>query len=57
MPKNEDKKLEALAKKNAAKIFKPKTGFSPKYDSTLPEEREQDKDRERFFKEMKKREF
>jgi hypothetical protein len=57
MPKNEDKKLEALAKKNAAKIFKPKSGFSPKYDDTLRQEPEPDKDRDRFFKEMKRREF
>ena len=57
MPKNEDKKLEALAKKNAAKIFKPKNGFSPKYDDTLQNEREPDKDREQFFKDMKRREF
>jgi len=61
----DDKKIAALAKKNAAKAAKSagKKGFGKKYDknladiptdeATLKERQEQ----KRFFKEMRKREF
>jgi hypothetical protein len=52
----DDKKLLALAKKNAAKA-QPKKPAVPKYDSTLPPEPEGAEDVKRFFKEMKKRDF
>jgi len=54
----DQKKLEALAKKNAAKAAQPRP--SPKrrqFDNTLPPETEEDLDRRDFFSEMKKREF
>ena len=62
----DDKKLLALAKKNAAKsgsTSKVPKGFGKKYDSTLADdptdeatikEREESK---KFFQEMKKRDF
>jgi hypothetical protein len=53
----DDRKLIALAKKNAAKSQPKKPGVSPKYDSTLPPEPEGVEDVKRFFKEMKKRDF
>jgi hypothetical protein len=53
----DDKKLLALAKKNAAKSQPKKPGPTPKYDSTLPPEPENAEDVKRFFKEMKKRDF
>jgi hypothetical protein len=53
----DDKKLLALAKKNAAKSQPKKPAASPKYDSTLPPEPEGAEDVKRFFKEMKKRDF
>jgi hypothetical protein len=53
----DEKKLQALARKNAAKAAaqqKPKA----KYDSTLPTGNdEKDQDALKLFKEMKKREF
>jgi len=59
MPSQSDRKILALAKKNAAKAVegaKPKA--SRKYDATLPNtEGQTDEERERFFKEMKRREF
>jgi len=54
----DEKKLQALAKKNAAKATQPKP--NPKrrqFDDTLPPESEGDLDRRDFFSEMKKREF
>lgn len=53
----DDKKLAALAKKNAAKVAKEKAKKRRQYDDTLPQEEEADGDRDRFFSEMKKREF
>ena len=54
----DDRKLAALAKKNAAKAAKPKDkSRRRKYDDTLPDETEQDLDQRDFFSEMKKREF
>jgi hypothetical protein len=54
----DDRKLAALAKKNAAKKSKPKDASRRrKYDDTLPPETEEDLDQRDFFSEMKKREF
>jgi hypothetical protein len=52
----DEKKLQALARKNAAKAAaqqKPKA----KYDDTLPSANDPDQDALKLFKEMKKREF
>ena len=57
MTKSDDKKLEALARKNAAKAARPKSRVRRKYDDTLPEEDEQAQDAHKFFSQMKKREF
>ena len=61
----DDKKIAALAKKNAAKAAKSsgRNGFCKKYDKNLadlPTDEATLKERqehERFFKEMRKREF
>jgi hypothetical protein len=61
----DDKKLLALAKKNAAKSTTNSAAknFGKKYDATLPDDPKDEeslKEREerlRFFKEMKKRDF
>jgi len=57
MSKSDDRKLEALVKKNAAKVAKAKPKARRQYDPTLPPEVEEDGERDRFFSEMKKREF
>jgi len=57
MTKGDDKKLEALARKNAAKAARQKTEKRRRYDDTLPPEREEDADARSLFDEMKKREF
>ena len=57
MTRKDDAKIAALAKKNAAKEFKPKGGVTPKYDETLKHASEEDNERKRFFKDMKRREF
>lgn len=57
MTKADDKRIQALAKKNAAKIVKPKDGVTPTYDDTLRIKKEEEKDARGLFKEMKKREF
>jgi hypothetical protein len=57
MAKGEERKLAALAKKNAAKAAKVKPNRRRQYDDTLPPEREEDVDLRDFFSEMKKREF
>jgi hypothetical protein len=51
------KKLEALARKNAAKEITQKQVKRRKYDDTLPVETETADDSKKFFQEMKKREF
>ncbi len=53
------KQLEALARKNAAKKVPDKVVKRRRYDDTLPPEPEStgEEDPERFFQEMKKREF
>lgn len=54
----DEKKLQALAKKNAAKVTQPKANKTRrKFDDTLQNENEEDLDRRDFFSEMKKREF
>jgi hypothetical protein len=59
MTKQDDKRIAALAKKNAAKLNKPpKQDQAAKFDDTLRvRSTEQEPDTKRFFKEMKKREF
>jgi hypothetical protein len=57
MSKSDDKKLEALARKNAAKAVKEKTQKRRRYDDTLPREPEESLDTRHFFDEMKKRDF
>lgn len=57
MPKGDEKKLEALARKNAAKAAKAKPNKRRQYDDTLQPEREEDLELRDFFSEMKKREF
>jgi hypothetical protein len=52
----DDKKLLALAKKNAAASLK-KPKVTPKYDSTLPPDPEDVEQLKKFHNEMKKREF
>jgi hypothetical protein len=60
MAKSDDKKLEALARKNALKAagaeHRPKGSKRRQYDPTLQEE-EDDSDRRGFFKDMQRREF
>jgi hypothetical protein len=54
------KKLEALARKNAAKAKKAQNQRSRTYDATLDVTRKNDEDNfeaTRMFKEMKRREF
>jgi hypothetical protein len=58
--KSDDKRLEALIKKNMAKAEakKPKAKLRKQYDDTLqPEGGEGDLDTRDFFSDMKKREF
>ena len=57
MAKNDDRKIEALIRKNAQKVMKRKSGNKKRYDDTLPVEEEPDTDLRHFFSEMKKREF
>jgi hypothetical protein len=58
MPQYDDKKIQNLVKK-LTKLPKPKTEFRKTYDPTAPQRVQDDSDseRDRFFKEMKKREF
>lgn len=57
MSKSEDRKLEALVRKTAAKVANQKPKAQRRHDPTLPPETEDDLERRRFFAEMKKREF
>lgn len=57
MSKSEDRKLEALVRKTAAKVANQKPKAQRRHDPTLPPETEDDVERRRFFSEMKKREF
>ena len=54
------KKLAALAKRNAEKATKESTDANKKarrFDDTLQKRNNDEEERERFFKEMQKREF
>jgi hypothetical protein len=54
------KKLAALAKRNAEKATKESTDANKKarrFDDTLQKRNTDEEERERFFKEMQKREF
>jgi hypothetical protein len=57
MSKSDDKKLEALARRNAAKVAKAKSKRRRKFDDTLADEPEEDDGSQKLFSEMKKREF
>lgn len=57
MSRSDDRKLEALVKKNAAKVAKAKPKTRRKYDDTLQQETEEDGDSRSLFSEMRKREF
>lgn len=58
MSKSDDKKLEALARKNAAKAAKEKPAKRHRYDDTLQADREDtDAEASALFREMKKRDF
>ena len=58
MSRAEDKRIAALARKNAAKIKPPKDEQTAKFDPTLRQRpSEQSAETQRLFKEMKRREF
>ena len=57
MSKMDDRKLLALARKNALKSVQKKPKMSPTYDDTLPAQPVDDEETKRLFQEMKKREF
>jgi len=58
MGKQEDRRIAALAKKNAAKIKPPAADQSAQFDPTLRQRApEQDAETQRLFKDMKRREF
>ena len=58
MTKQDDKRIAALAKKNAAKIKPPTQERAAKFDDTLRKRPDEDSaETERLFKEMKRREF
>jgi hypothetical protein len=57
MSKREDARIARLAKKNAQKVVPPKRDKT-KFDPTLRQKpQEEEPETERFFKEMKRREF
>jgi hypothetical protein len=58
MSKREDAKIARLAKKNAEKVIPPKKDRAVQFDPTLRQRpQEEEPETERFFKEMKRREF
>lgn len=57
MTKQDDQRIAALAKKNAAKIKPPTQERATKFDDTLRPTDEEDAETRRLFKEMKQREF
>jgi hypothetical protein len=57
MSKQDERKLAALVRKNAAKAEKAKKKEQRQFDQTLRERSVDDEERERFFSEMQKREF
>ncbi|MBK6487328.1 MAG: hypothetical protein IPF98_10760 [Gemmatimonadetes bacterium] len=56
-----EKQLQALARKNAAKAVKadkkPRPTYDPTLEATRGPDRANDSDTQKLFKEMKKREF
>ncbi|HEX9630861.1 MAG TPA: hypothetical protein VGA02_00240 [Gemmatimonadales bacterium] len=57
MANSDERKLAALVKKTAAKVANAKPKGQRRHDPTLPPDSEDDAERQRFFSEMKKREF
>lgn len=58
MSRQDDKRIAALVKKNTARIAPKNVDRTTQYDDTLrirPDD--DDQERKRFFKEMKRREF
>jgi len=55
--KQDEQKMAALIRKNAAKAEKAKQSGRKQFDPTLPPRSEEDDERDRFFSEMQKREF
>ena len=57
--KSDEAKMAKLIRQNMAKAEqkKPKDNRRQQYDSTLPQDVEDDPERRAFFSEMKKREF
>jgi hypothetical protein len=58
MSKRDDARIAKLAKKNAEKVVPPKRDRATQFDPTLKQRpQEEEPETERFFKEMKRREF
>jgi hypothetical protein len=58
MSKRDDQRIAKLAKKNAEKVVRPKRDRAVQFDPTLRQRpTEEEPETERFFKEMKRREF
>jgi hypothetical protein len=55
--KQDERKLAALIRKNAAKAEQAKKKEQRQFDKTLRPRTADDEERERFFSEMQKREF
>jgi hypothetical protein len=58
MANAEERRLQALIRKNAAKVEAQRAKKQPKqFDDTLKQAPDEDPELRRFFKDMKKREF
>jgi hypothetical protein len=58
MSKRDDERIAKLAKKNAEKVVRPKRDRATQFDPTLRQRpADEEPETERFFKEMKRREF
>ena len=58
MSRQDDARIAKLAKKNAEKVVAPKKDRATQFDPTLRQRPpEEEPETERFFKEMKRREF
>ena len=58
MSRQDDARIAKLAKKNADKVVPPKKDRGSRFDPTLrPRPDDDEPETERFFKEMKRREF
>lgn len=58
MSRQDDARIAKLAKKNADKVVPPKKDRATQFDPTLRQRAaEEEPETERFFKEMKRREF